>query len=203
MLDKNPKPILDNNLVEILNEFSSTNPNMILCSQPFMKSQFLNELINSVDFHIIFLDFDLLYTGYVVSEIIPKNTRVKIYQPRKDNLEEIFSEVAKKISEEKCLVILDSFNGLYSLFTEIESGIFVNAIIMLLASIARQGNSIIVVSVMARKMENEDWILSPGGRHVIKSANSGIYYVNNDEKSLIIKSLNYNKSQKIFRIDLK
>ncbi|MDH3500953.1 MAG: ELP5 family protein [Nitrosopumilus sp.] len=202
MLDKNPKQILDNNLVQILNEFSSKNPNIILCSEPFMKSQFLNELIDSVDLHVIFLDFDLLYTGYVVSEMLEKNTRVEIYHPKKDNLEEIFSEIAKKVSVKKYLVILDSFNGLYNLFTEIESGIFVNTIIMLLASIASQKNSIIVVSAMARKMKNGGWVLSPGGRHIINSTNSGIYYVNSEGKSLILKSLNYDGSLKIFRIDL-
>ena len=150
-----------------------------------------------MDVPVIFLDFDLLYTGYVVSEIIPENTRVKTYQPDKDNLDSIISEVLKKISNEKYLVILDSFNGLYNLFTEIESGIFINAVIMLFASFARQKDSMVVVSAMARKKENEGWILSPGGRHIIESKNSGIYYIKNDEKPLILRSVRSDSGEKI------
>ena len=73
MLDKNPEQILDNHLREIVNEFSKNNPNVILCSQPFMKSQLFNELIDSVDYPVIFLDFDLLYTGYIISKMAIKS----------------------------------------------------------------------------------------------------------------------------------
>ena len=190
MLDKNPDQILVSNLKEIIHEFSSYNPNVILCSEPFLKSQFLNELIDSVDFPVIFLDFDLLYTGYSISAMVPKNKKVEVYHPNRTNLEKIFSEVTKKISDKKYLVILDSFNGIYNLFTEIESGVFINAIVMLLASVANQNNSKIVMSAMARKKEGEDWVLSPGGRHIIKSKNLGMYYVKRDEKMLVLRSLN-------------
>lgn len=201
MLDKNPEQVLDNDLHNILNEFSNKNPNIILCAEPSVKSHFLNELINSVDFPIIFLDFDLLYTGYVKAQMISKSNKVTIYQPEKITVKKILSEVAKKISEQKYLVIFDSFNGFYNLFAEIESGIFINAVTMLFSSISRQKGSMIVVSAMARKKENEGWVLLPGGRHIVESQNSGMYYVKNDEKSLIFSSLNSSKSKKIFRIE--
>lgn len=190
MLDKNYDQILDNGLQEILNKFSNKNPNIILCSESFTKSYFLNELINSVDFPVIFLDFDLLYTGYVVSNMIPKNDRVRIYQPEKNNLKDVFLQIAKQISEEKYLIILDSLNGFYNLFSEIESGIFINAITMLFASVARQKNSVVVISAIVRKKENEGWVLLPGGRHIVESKNLGMYYLKNDEKSLKLMILN-------------
>ena len=192
LLDKNPDQVLVSNLKEITHEFSNHNPNVVLCSEPFLKSQFLNELIDSVSFPIIFLDFDLLYTGYSISTMIPKNKKVEVYQPNKDNLEKIFSEVTKKISGKKYLVILDSFNGFYNLFTGIESGVFINAIVMLLVSVANQNNSKIVISAMARKKEAEGWVLSPGGRQIIKSKHLGMYYVKSDEKMLVLRSLNDN-----------
>ena len=198
-MDKNPEQVLDNNLEKILKEFSNKNPNMVLCSEPFMKSQFLNNLIEVVKFPVIFLDFDLLYSGYVISEMISKNDRVEIHQPIRENFEKIFSNVAKKISEERHLVIIDSFNGLNNLFTEIESGIFINAVIMLLSSISKQKGSIIVVSAMARKKENEGWVLSPGGRHIIESRNAGIYHVKGYENALLFKILN-DKQEKVFKI---
>ena len=189
MLDKNPESVFYN-LQEILKKFSNKNPNIILFSEPFTKSQFLNELIDLIDCPVIFLDFDLLFTGYVVSEMIPKNDKVEIYQLEKVNLKKIISQVVKRISNERCLVIFDSLNGFYNLFSEIESGIFVNSLIMLLTSVAREKKSIIVVSAMARNKEKQDWILSPGGRQIIISKTSGIYYLKNDEKSMTIKSLN-------------
>ena len=199
-MDKNPERVLENDLQEILNEFLNKNPNIILCSEPFIKSYFLNELINAVDIPVIFLDFDLLFTGYVVSGMIPKNDEVEIYQPYNNNFKKIFSEVAKKISEKKYLVIVDSLNGFYNLFSEIESGIFINAITMLIASIARQKNTMIVVSAMARKKDNEGWVLLPGGRHIIEPKNVGMYYVKKEKNSLLLQKLNSIGSHKIFRI---
>ncbi len=189
-MDKNPEQIVDNNLREIVNEFSKSNPNVILCSQPFMKSQLLNDLIDSVDYPVIFLDFDLLYSGYIISKMISKNERIEIYQPEKESLEKIFSKIVKKVSEKRFLVILDSMNGFYNLFTKIESGIFINAVIMLLTSVAKQTNSIIAISAMARKKEDKGWVLFPGGRHILQSKNLGMYQMKNDEKSLFLQSLN-------------
>ena len=88
MLDKNPENVFYN-LQEILNKFSKKNPNIIVCSQPFTKSQFLNELIDSIDFPIIYLDFDLLFSGYVISKMIPKNDKVEIHQLGITNEDEI------------------------------------------------------------------------------------------------------------------
>ena len=39
----------------------------MLCSEPFHKAEFLNRLTNSVENTIIFVDIDLLYTGYIES----------------------------------------------------------------------------------------------------------------------------------------
>lgn len=182
-----------------MSEFSNKNPNMILCSEPFVKSEFLDDLINSINLPVIFLDFDLLYSGYIISEMLQNNERVKIYRPQKHNLEKIFSEVIKNISERRCLVILDSFNGFFNLFDEIESGIFINAITILLGTLARQNNSMILVSAMVRKKEENGWVLTPGGRHFIETKNSGIYYVKSNENALTISLLD-KKSEKIFQI---
>ena len=183
MLDKNPEKVLTADFQEILTEFSSKNPNIVLSSEPFLKSQFLIDLVNSSIEPVIFLDFDLLYSGYVYSGMLTKNNRVEIYQPDKNNIKKIFSDVANKISNKKHLVILDSFNGFYNMFTEMESGIFINAVTMLLSFVAREKDSMIIVSGMARKKNNEGWVLLPGGRQIIESKNSGMYFLKRDEKS--------------------
>jgi hypothetical protein len=72
---------------------------------------------------------------------------------------------------------------------------------MLLSSVARTTKSLIVVTAMVIKNENEDWILSPGGRHLMDSKKSEMYYLGMSETSLILNSVD-KKSQngKSFKI---
>lgn len=189
VLDKNPKWILDIDLVQLKNEFSDKNPNIILCSKPFVKSEFLNRLIDSTTFPVIFLDFDLLYSGYVISGMIKKNENVKIIRSSRTNLEKDLKEIIERISKEKVLVILDSFNGVYNMFDELESARFINATIMLLSSVARHTKSLIVATAMAIKNDSGEWILSPSGRHLIDSKKSGMYGLEISQTSLILNSI--------------
>jgi len=202
VLDKNPEQILDTELIYVRNEFSNKNPNIILCSEPFLKAEFLNELIDSINYPVIFLDFDLLYSGYIVSEMIKKNDKVEIYRPSKADWKKIISEIAKRISNEKFLVVIDSFNGFYNIFDEKESGRFINASLMLLSSIGRECGSSVIITAMVRKNDNGEWILSPGGRHIIDSKKSGIYHLKRIGNSLMLNSLNQvGTIEKIFKID--
>ena len=79
MLDKNPKQILDNDLAQMKNKFTDKNPNIILCSNTFLKTEFLNKLITSNAFPVIFLDFDLLYSGYIFSGMIKKMKMLRFF----------------------------------------------------------------------------------------------------------------------------
>ena len=188
-MDKNPKWILDIDLVQLKNEFSDKNPNIILYSKPFVKSEFLNRLIDSTAFPVIFLDFDLLYSGYVISGMIKKNENVKIIRSSRINLEKDLKEIIERISKEKVLVILDSFNGVYNMFDELESARFINATIMLLSSVARHTKSLIVATAMVIKNDSGEWILSPSGRHLIDSKKSGMYGLEISQTSLILNSI--------------
>ena len=190
VLDKTPEQTLDSDLTYVKEEFSNKNPNIILCSEPFLKAEFLNKLIDSINYPVIFLDFDLLYSGYIVSEMIKKNDKVEIYHPSKIDLKKIISEIAKKISDKKFLVVVDSFNGFYSIFDEKESGRFINTSLMLLASIGIKSGSSVVITAIARKNDSDEWILSPGGRHVIDSKKSGIYNLKRIGNSTMLNSLN-------------
>ncbi len=187
MLDKNPEQILDNDLTQIKNEFSEKSPSIILCSKPFLKSEFLIRLINSHTIPI--MDFDLLYSGYVISGMVKENKDVKVFRPSRTNWEKDLNEIIEKTSREKVLVILDSLNGVYSMFDELESARFINAVIMLLSSVARSTKSLIVVTAMAIKNDNAEWILSPSGRHLMDSKKSGMYYLGMSETSLILNSI--------------
>ena len=197
-MDKSPDQILDSKLVHIQNEFKEKIPNIILCSEPFHKAEFLNKLINSVEKPIIFVDMDLLYTGYIESGMIQKKTNLTVFHPTKDNWKEKFTEIITKVSKEKFLVVIDSFNGVYNMFEDLESAIFINSCIMLLASLGKDTDSSVIITAMARKKENEGWILTPGGKQIIKSTKTGVYLLKKIENELIIRKIE--EDSKIFKI---
>ncbi len=190
MLDKNPEQIIDNDLTQVQIKFEQNNPNIVLCSKPFHKVEFLDKLINSTEDPIIFIDMDLLYTGYVQSGMIQKKENVVIFCPNKTNWKEKISEIISNVSKKRFLIIIDSFNGLYNLFDELESAIFINSCLMLLSSIGNQTKSSVVITGMARKKENDSWVLSPGGKHIIKSEKTGVYFLKKMGNNLIIDTLN-------------
>ncbi len=195
MLDKSPEIISDDNLEYIPNEFKKNIPNLILCSNSFHKIEFLNKIIISTKNPIIFVDMDLLYSGYIESKMIQEKENLMIFQPNNLNWKEKLSEIITKVSKKEFLIIIDSFNGIYNLFDDLESARFVNSCIMLLSSLGKQTNSTIVITAMARKKENSEWILSPGGKHIMKSAKMGIYFLKKIQNDLIIKLVDNNTNK--------
>ena len=188
-MDKSPEIISDDNLEYIQNEFKKNIPNLILCSNSFHKIEFLNKIIISTKNPIIFVDMDLLYSGYIESKMIQEKENLMIFQPSNLNWQEKLSEIITKISKKEFLIIIDSFNGIYNLFDDLESARFVNSCIMLLSSLGKQTNSTIVITAMARKKENSEWILSPGGKHIMKSTKMEIYFLRKIHNDLLIRSI--------------
>jgi len=190
VLDKSPEIILDDNLEYIQSEFKKNIPNLILSSNSFHKIEFLNKIISSTKNPIIFVDMDLLYSGYIESKIIQHKENLTIFQPSNLNWKEKLAEISNKISKKEFLIIIDSFNGIYNIFDDLESARFVNSCIMLLSSLGKQANSTIIITAMARKKENSEWILSPGGKKIMKSVKMGIYFIKKKQNDLIINPIN-------------
>jgi len=190
VLDKSPEIILDDNLKYIQSEFKKNIPNLILSSNSFHKIEFLNKIISSTKNPIIFVDMDLLYSGYIESKIIQHKENLTIFQTNNLNWKEKLAEISNKISKEEFLIIIDSFNGIYNIFDDLESARFVNSCIMLLSSLGKQSNSTIIITAMARKKENSEWILSPGGKKIMKLVKMGIFYIKKKQNDLIINSIN-------------
>ncbi|MBA4451639.1 MAG: hypothetical protein H2B03_00450 [Nitrosopumilaceae archaeon] len=189
MLDKNPNQVFDKDLLEIKNKFSEKNLNFILSSNPFFKTEFLNKLVESADVPVVFLDFDLLYSGYVNSGIIKKNEKLEILVSNGETFIDDIKEIIRKIESKKSLIILDTLNGLYNMFDELEYVRFINSAIMLLSSVAKYSNSLIVITAMTRKNESNEYILSPTGRHLFRSKNAGFYNLITSELGLVLNVL--------------
>ena len=100
-MDKNPNQVFDKDLLEIKNKFSEKNLNFILSSNPFFKTEFLNKLVESADVPVVFLDFDLLYSGYVNSGIIKKNEKLEILVSNGETFIDDIKEIIRKIESKK------------------------------------------------------------------------------------------------------
>ena len=202
MLDKSSDQILDNSLVQIQNEFEQKTPSMVLCSESFHKVEFLNRLMKTVKNPIIFVDMDLLYTGYIESEMMEKNDNVIIFHPNNKNWNERLSEIITKVSTDKFLVVIDSINGVYNMFDNLDSARFINSCIMLISSIGKQLKSSIVITGIARKKETGEWVLSPGGKQIVKLGSMEMFFLKKIESSLVVEVLQErNVKTKMFRIE--
>jgi len=128
--------------------------NLIAYSDPYVKTVLLKELISESDNKIIYLDFDLLFSGYIHSNIIPKSENLSLFQIQKQTWDDILQEVILEISSNKCIIIIDSINVFYNFFTERKDvGRFINSSIMLLANSAKISNSIILISAFVPNQE--------------------------------------------------
>ena len=183
MLDKNP----DSEIKKIIekNEFIS-----VMCNEPLVKTSFIQKVIDFANEPVIYLDFDLLYSGFIGVKILPLNENVRLYRLTQNNLQDTLKLFLTKVSNEKCIVVIDSLNGFFNLFDEKYVGRLVNAYIMLFACIARHTRSHIIVTSMTRLKDGVEWVLSPSGRHVLESNPMTKIYLKQKELGIFVNVLN-------------
>ncbi|MGB9003764.1 MAG: hypothetical protein WCC52_08165, partial [Nitrosotalea sp.] len=113
-----------------------------------------------------------------------------LYQPSKDTISDILTEILVKASTSQVLVIIDSVNGLFNiLHHKKDVGKVVASIIVLLASITRVTKSYIVISSMARYKKEEGWVLSPTGKRFIETKNSKKILLEQGKEGIIVNLL--------------
>ena len=95
-------------------------------------------------------------------------SNLTLFNTLESKVNEILPKILTKISIEPHLVIFDSINGLYNtLSNDVDSGRVVNSILMLLATNVSFSNSILIISALAGKKEN-NWLL-PNGRQILEN----------------------------------
>lgn len=195
MLFKNHDNDSDNSAHNLGNILSQTKINSILYSEPFLKAGFIAKLIQDTKIDILYLDLDLLYSGYVTSGILSAPQNLSLFQPMSESWNKTLTNLLIKLSTIKSLVIVDSLNGLYNLLNERkEIGKLVNSYIMLIASMARKTDSYVVVASMARFKKEEGWILSPTGKRLIETNMVKKILLKQDESGIILDFLNKEKT---------
>lgn len=190
MLDKNPDPDISENISDFIKILESNTLNLIMYSDPFLKTSFLSELIFKTQIPVIYLDLDLLFSGYIASNSITQSERMTLYQPNRSELIEIIKKILLEISEKKSMLIIDSLNGLFTLYHDNkDAGRLVNSYIMLFCSIAKNSNSCILISGMTRRKNNEEWVLSITGRHVFETKKMNTISLEKQNSSIIANIL--------------
>ena len=140
---------------------------MFFYENAFSKIKLLQKIISKQPLPILYVDLDLLFSGYVKSELLTISN-LTLFTTLDSKINEILPKIFTKLSMEPHLIIFDSINGLYNtLSNDADSGRLVNAILMLLVRNVAFSKSILIISGLAGKKEN-DWVL-PNGRQILEN----------------------------------
>ena len=172
--------------------------NVILYENSFTKTTFLLKISSKWNIPTFYLDFDLLYSGFVKSGQIPLSKNTTLVCPNADNLHENLRSIINKISETKSLVIIDSLNGFFNLLEDRkDTGQIINSLIMLLVSSAKTVNSIIVIGSMSKLINENEWVLYNTGRHVIENKHMTKIQLTESNGNIILRNLKLDKLKNI------
>ncbi len=171
-------------------QFMQYGLNIILCSHPFAKSVFLDALAHSSNNAVLYLDFDLLYSGYIESGLLKPRDNVTIFRPHL-KWEESLVTILSKISMTPYTVIIDSLHGMSALWSDRRSIQRVNRSIMLLTALSNEVGTQVMATMMG-DMPKHGWAMVPGGNSpsnldrtfVINGTSNSIRLLRYDERPL-------------------
>ena len=192
LLSKNPEQV--NSKIE--NIFEQNLLNIIYYENSFAKAKFLTKTIEKWDIPTFYLDFDLLYSGYVKANMVPILKNVTLLWPNSENLRENLESVIEKISMTKSVVVIDSLNGFFNTLEDDDAGMLINSFIMMLASSAKNTKSIILVGSLSKLNEENEFVLHSSGRHVIDNKHMKKIQLVESNGLLKINILNFDNSTK-------
>ena len=170
--------------------------NVIFYESSFAKTTFFVKILSKWNIPTFYLDFDLLYSGFVKSGRTPLPKNITLLCPDADSLHENLRSVVDKTSKTKSLVIIDSLNGFFNLLEDRkDTGQIINSLIMLLTSSAKNVNSIVVVGSLSKLINENEWVLYNTGRHVIENKHITKIQLTESNGNIIVKNLKPDKSK--------
>ncbi len=193
-MDKNHQADIIENIQKMI---FSASLNSISFDDAITKTYFFHKLISAMDIPTIYLDFDLLYSGYVASNILPQSDDISLCQPTEQTWSKLLVQILDEISKEQHIVIIDSLNGFYNIFTnEKDAGRLINSFIMLLVSIGQKTKSVVLIGSLAKFKKDEGWILLAIGRHVIEVNKMNRLVLQKQDSELYLTLFDQNNSKK-------
>lgn len=191
-MSKNPEQV--NSKIESILEQNLIN--IIYYENSFAKAKFLTKTIEKWNIPIFYLDFDLLYSGYVKANMVPTLKNITLLWPNSENLRDNLESVIEKISVTKSVVVIDSLNGFFNTLEDDDAGMLINSFIMMLASSAKNTKSIILVGSLSKLNDENEFVLYSSGRHVIDNKHMKKIQLVESSGSLKINILNFDNSTK-------
>ena len=179
-MDKNPE------VFDRMMGFLGDGPSTVLSPHPFPKCMFLDMLARSADCGVIYLDIDMLYSGYVRGE----HPTTAVHRPDSPGLaaEEWGTEMTaliRMVSTGRYLEIIDSLNGMNNMWVGRDAARLANYSVMLLAALGRGTGTRVVVAATAKE-SSDGWELAPGGRQAL-GIKGGLFVLENGSRSLRIR----------------
>jgi len=182
--------------LQIIDILEQNTLNMIFYENSFTKTTFFVKILPKWNIPTFYLDFDLLYSGFVKSGQTPLSKNTTLLCPNADNLHENLRSIIDKISKIKSLVIIDSLNGFFNLLEDRkDTGQIINSLIMLLVSSAKNANSIVVIGSLSKLINENEWVLYNTGRHVIENKYMTKIQLTESGGNTVVKSLKPDKSK--------
>jgi len=164
--------------------------NSVLYSDPFLKAGFIAKLVEDLKLDVLYLDLDLLYSGYIVSGMIKTPQNLTLFQPTFEILNNTLAKILVDLSTKKSVVIIDSLNGFFNMLNKKKDiGKLVTSYVMLLASIAYSTGSYVVLTSMVRFKKEEGWVLSPTGKRLIEAKNGEQILLEKNDQGIILNFL--------------
>lgn len=139
--------------------------NLLLCSDAFVKAKALQKIAAAFA-NATLLDFDLMYTGYTESGLVPQQD-ITVYRPTMKNWHAVLSDIAVRTSGKPSTILVDSLNGFFGIFDDPDSGMYANACMMMMSSIAYHAGGKVFLTGVAN-LKNDTWLLLPSGRQVLE-----------------------------------
>ncbi len=171
--------------------------NSISFDDAITKTYFFHKLVSSMAVPTIYLDFDLLYSGYVASDILPQSDDIQLYRPTKQTWNNLLVQILDEISKEQHIIIIDSLNGFYNIFTdEKDGGRLINSFILLLVSVGQKTKSAVLIGSLAKFKKDEGWVLLAIGRHVVEINKMNRLVLQKQNSELYLTSVDQNNSKK-------
>ena len=170
--------------------------NVVFYENSFAKITFFVKMLSKWNIPTFYLDFDLLYSGFVKSSQTSLSKNTTLFCPNADTLHKNLRTIIDKISKIKSLVIIDSLNGFYNLVEDRkDTSQIVNSLIMLLASSAKNTNSIVVIGSLSKLTDENEWVLYNTGRRVIENKHMTKIQLSKSNGNIIVKCLKPDKSK--------
>lgn len=197
MLHKNQQ----NNSTDTITKIQRIIHNECLSSISFddaiTKTYFFHKLASITEIPTIYLDFDLLYSGYIAATILPQAENVTLFQPSQQTLKDLSVDIMDQISQKQHIVIIDSLNGFFTtLIDQKDSGRIINSLIMLLVSAAQKTDSVVIVGSISKFKDGEGWVLSAIGRHVLEIERMNLLSVRKQNSQLHLVLTDHQNLQK-------